>query len=88
MLCGNAAEQGGRPRSCGCHSARQQHRPAPRDSLPTLLNRPVQESFFSPYCFVNFVSTYNESTLVRKTQKRKTTHAQRGHIRHVGGSPA
>ena len=43
----------------------------PRDGLPSLLNRPGQESLFSPNFFVNFVNTNNESTLVRKTSKKK-----------------
>ena len=32
----------------GDHSARRHHRPAPRDGLPLLLNRPGQESQRSP----------------------------------------
>ena len=37
----------------GDHSARRQHRPAPRDGQLPLLNRPVQESFFSTNYFDN-----------------------------------
>ena len=44
MLVGNAAEQGGCPRSCGRPLCSSTSPPSPRDGLPLLLNCPGQES--------------------------------------------
>ena len=48
MLCGNAAEQSGRPRSCGCHSVRQQHRPAAARRPATTFKSPCARVVFQP----------------------------------------
>ena len=69
MLCGNAAEQGDRPRSCGCHSVRRQHRPAPRDGLPPLLFCPVQEAFALPSSIEITIERKHVST--KKTQQKR-----------------
>ncbi|MCR5658013.1 MAG: hypothetical protein K6G25_01655 [Bacteroidales bacterium] len=48
MLCGNAAVQGARPRSCGRTLCPSTTPPSPRDGQPPLLHRPGQEVFAPP----------------------------------------
>ena len=71
MLCGNAAEQGGCPRSCGrplCSSATP---PSPARRPATTSQSPCARVVFQPQLLRQFVITNNEITIARKTRQKK-----------------
>ena len=79
MLCCNAASQGARPRSCGRTLCLSTTPPSAARRPASTSQSPWARVVFQHQLLCQLVITNDESTLVRKTRKRKTTHAQRGH---------